>query len=187
MLDRAVGLIDACEHACCGRRCCDFSSGNFIVLYPGELNTATAAGVSLVHLVVRPSDDGGHRAVCRAGDTATCDGGYKPLDCASYPFFPTLEDDGCGAVRAGLHSPKCPLAMAMLGRHAAWVATQWRTLADASGGVRRWLKRVKLVGYQKTRRGGDAPVEAAGAPPKPLAPGPAQTMGSLPITRLDAG
>lgn len=151
MLERSAGLIDGCEHACCGRRCCDFSGGNFIVLYPGELNEATAAGAPLAHLAVRPSDDGGHRAICHAGDTATCDGGYKPLDCASYPYFPTLDDDGA-TVHSGLHSSKCPLARESLHAHADWVTAQWQELAEGSAAVRRWLRSVLLVGYNKVRR-----------------------------------
>jgi hypothetical protein len=79
--------------------CCDFQRGNFIVLYPGELDMAKAAGYSLDHLFIDSDLFGGQRARCVAHDTSTCDNGYKPLDCASYPFF-SYSVSGAGRVTA---------------------------------------------------------------------------------------
>lgn len=142
------GQIAQCRHAACGYRCCDFSGGNYIALYPGELNDAVASGASLDHLEVRPSADGGCRAICHADDKATCDGGYKPLDCASYPLFPTIAPDG--RVEAGLKGRKCPLIAATIPRHVQWVKAAWTRLAEASPAVRDWIARVRLVGYRES-------------------------------------
>lgn len=150
-MDRAIdGTIDACAHAGCGRRCCEFSHGNYIVLYPGEVREAVAAGVSLAHLEIRPSAEGGHRAICKANDKSRCDGGHKPLDCASYPFFPTAGRSP-EILGAGLQSPHCPLRTEMLSRHSAWVAEVWRQLAAQSDSIRRWIRRVTLVDYEPIR------------------------------------
>ena len=146
MGSRSDGVIEACAGAECGRRCCDFARGNYIVLYPGELNEAVAAGVSLKHLDIRPSGEGGHRAICIANDKSRCDEGYKPLDCASYPFFPTA-GRSASTVDAGRLSWHCPLRSELLARHATWVAGRWRQLARTSDGIRRWIRRVSLVDY----------------------------------------
>ena len=82
------GLIAGCAHAGCGRRCCDFSAGNYIVLYPGELNEASKRGEALDHLELRPSGEGGHRAICHAEDTARCDGGLQAARLRLVSFFP---------------------------------------------------------------------------------------------------
>ncbi len=117
------------------------------MLYPGELNQAVARGESLVHLAIRPSSEGGQRAICHANDTSSCDGGYKPLDCASYPLFPTI--DAAGKVTVELIGQKCPLVISQLQEHRLWVQRQWQILADASVRVREWIGQVSLVGYRK--------------------------------------
>ena len=59
------------------------------MLYPGELGEAYLNGESTQHLkIIDANYHGGQKAICTAKDTASCDGGLKPLDCKSYPFFP---------------------------------------------------------------------------------------------------
>lgn len=142
-----LGVIAQCEHAGCGHSCCEFAEGNYIVLYPGEVEAAYHAGKSLGHLQLMPSSGGGHRAICQAADKCTCDDGYKPLDCASYPFFPTI-DDGDG-VTADLKGQKCPLQVAALRRHRRWVVSAWSKLAAASPRIAEWIAGVKLIGYTR--------------------------------------
>ena len=141
------GQIAACDTAGCGRCCCDFSAGNYIVLYPGELNAAVDRGETVAHLAVRPSSDGGHRAICHAGDKGTCDGGYKPLDCASYPLFPSI--DARGDVTVDLTGQKCPLRLRLLDAHSAWVRQAWVRLAQRSQAVADWIASVHLIGYAR--------------------------------------
>lgn len=145
----SLGIIDQCQTAGCGRTCCEFAEGNFIVLYPGEVEQAQENGESLTHLEVTPLTHGGHRAICRAGDKSQCDGGYKPLDCASYPLFPTVDD--YGHVTVGLKGQKCPLSFASLGAHRAWVVDAWSNLCAARPDVRKWLRAIKLVGYGRVK------------------------------------
>src|SRR5262249_36867287 len=112
---------------------------------PGELEEAQQHGESVAHLRITQDDDhGGKRAVCTACDTASCDGGYKPLDCRSYPFFPVIEDGRVGAVIKGR---KCPLLVQHLIDHARWVEFAWNRVLARSPKVRRWLAAVKLHGY----------------------------------------
>jgi hypothetical protein len=147
---RNDGLLSQCPHNGCAFRCCEFQQGNYIVLYPGELQAAAARGASLSHLHVFDDDDhGGARATCRAASTATCDDGYKPLDCASYPLFPSVSADG--VLEGLLKGQKCPLDSAALDIHAEWTLGRWEALAAASPAVAAWLAEVTLVGYAPVR------------------------------------
>lgn len=145
------GSIPLCPHQGCGFKCCTFQQGNFIVLHPGELDAAKASGAGTDHLELLENYHGGHKVVCRAADTAICDGGYKPLDCASYPFFPTVNET-TGAVEGTLKGAKCPLTTAIANFHRLWVEDQWRRLADTNAEVKPWLAKVALVGYETVDR-----------------------------------
>ena len=115
------------------------------MLYPGELESARIKGQSTDHLAIEPAPHGGHRAVCVAGDKSSCDGGYKPLDCASYPFFPTI--NGAGHIHAGLKGEKCPLTVAALSNHRSWMIAQWARLVSSNPALRKWIQSTKLIGY----------------------------------------
>ena len=145
----ASGSISECANSGCGYMCCEFNQGNYIVMAPGEAELARSRGESLDHLDLSPLPYGGWRAICRAGDTATCDRGYKPLDCQSYPLFPTLDNDGHLAV--GLKGAKCPLSAARIEPHRRWVERRWKQLIEKNPTVARWLARVRLVGYQRIK------------------------------------
>ena len=150
------GIIPDCSTAGCWevlgtRRCCDFQQGNFIVLYPGELDQARATGLATDHLqITDPDYHGGQKVVCRAIDTASCDGGFKPLDCLSYPFFPAVPHGG--PVDVLLKGKKCPLAASHQQQHAARVRNTWNDLLARNPAVGPWLDRVRLVGYTDARR-----------------------------------
>ena len=145
--DGDQGRIPLCPHADCGFRCCQFNHGNYIVMFPGELAAARAQGHSTAHLEITAEENGGHRAVCRARDTGTCDNGYKPLDCASYPFFPLLGPQG-DSMFAMIRGAKCPLPLDRLDAHASWVQDTWQALLEGSQEIRSWLGGVELVGYE---------------------------------------
>ncbi len=142
------GTISYCPHQGCNFHCCEFQQGNYIVMYPGELEAAEAAGKSIGHLTSLEPYNGGFKCTCRAADTATCDNGYKPLDCKSYPFFPTV-DVSTGAIAATLKGAKCPLTPDMVTEHRTWVSRVWSQLAERTPSVRGWLAKVSLVGYDK--------------------------------------
>lgn len=139
------GTISLCPHQGCAFMCCEFQQGNYIVMYPGELEAAIRAGLSVRHLQITEPYNGGFKAVCTAGRTATCDDGYKPLDCKSYPYFPVIKD---GQIHAGLKGKKCPLTPAMTRAHAQFVEHEWRHLAEQVPAVIDWLDHVTLVGYE---------------------------------------
>lgn len=117
-------------------------------MYPGELEQARLAGKSVGHLLARPDGMGGQRAICRAKDKSTCDLGYKPLDCASYPLFPTLSANG--RVQANLKGSKCPLESNSLHAHRSWVASSWNRLRATVPGLLGWIQGVSLIGYERT-------------------------------------
>lgn len=142
------GRIGLCPHQGCNFCCTEFTSGNYIVLYPGELEKARAAGLSIAHLkVIDEQYHGGARAVCEASDRKSCDGGYKPLDCASYPLFPSVAA-GDARVTRFLKGTKCPLTPDGIVDHQAWVAEAWNRLIAENRSILRWLRRVRLVGYE---------------------------------------
>lgn len=160
-MSRDEGQIGSCATAGCGWRCCEFQQGNYIVLYPGELEQAQAAGQSTGHLKIIDADyHGGKKAICQAKCTATCDGGFKPLDCASYPFFPA--PPGANEVDLLIKGKKCPLQVEHLSAHAALVRELWNEAASWNPEITAWLNKVELVGYTEPARRISRPVQAPG-------------------------
>ena len=142
------GKIPSCENAGCGHVCCTFQQGNYIVLYPGEFEEAQNKRQSISHLVIIDDNyHGGKKAICKAKCTSTCDGGFKPLDCASYPFFPEAPEEG--VIDFLIKGKKCPLQRVHLQEHAQYVRTIWNKIIEVKPEVARWLAKVKLVGYSK--------------------------------------
>lgn len=94
--------LDSCETSGCGWKCCNIpKDGGHIILLPEELETAKG---STNHLeVIDDSYNGGKKVICKAKDTANCDGGYKPVQCGVYPLWVT---SGSKTKR----SMKCPLS-----------------------------------------------------------------------------
>jgi hypothetical protein len=155
------GQITTCATAGCGWRCCQFQQGNYIVLYPGELAAARAAGQPTAHLeITDPDYHGGQKAVCKARDTAICDGGFKPLDCVSYPFFPA--PPGSGPVELLIKGRKCPLLAQHLRHHTAIIRAAWNAVIARNPSIRGWLNKVRLIGYTE-------PVSAEPVPRKQAA------------------
>jgi len=138
------GTIDLCPHMGCQFTCCSFQQGNYIVLHPDELEQALRNGVSTSHLELIASYHGGYKAICTAKDTATCDNGFKPLDCRSYPYFPTVTE---GKIVANLKGQKCPLPISEISRHALYVQQEWTKVVSQQPAVLQWLDKVELVGY----------------------------------------
>jgi hypothetical protein len=139
------GRIELCPHQGCAFRCCDFEKMSHIVLYPGEFQQAVAEGKSVGHLEILDANfHGGVRVRCRAGNTATCDGGFKPFDCISYPFFPIPGrnvSNGTGVVAMG-KCPKCPLQTTDIPNHARRVRNAWSQLVRRNPTVSKWLASV---------------------------------------------
>ncbi|QDT68834.1 hypothetical protein MalM25_17590 [Planctomycetes bacterium MalM25] len=140
------GIIAGCATAGCGYTCCEFAQGNYIVLPPGEVEEAKDRGERLDHLELSPLPFGGWRAICHAQKTSTCDGGYKPLDCRSYPYFPIV--DSRQMLTAGLKGAKCPLKGPAIASHRHWVERAWQSLLQSSPELLEWLRSVRLVGYE---------------------------------------
>lgn len=155
------GTIALCPYQGCEYRCCRFDQGNYIVLHPGELRAAQSRGVSTAHLqVIDDGYHGGQKAVCTALEPMTCDHGYKPLDCRSYPLFPA---PGSGLLKGS----KCPLRVEHLTEHAQDVIDLW---AQQGPDTRRWLAQVRLVGYEEYASAAPPPLparEAAAAEARP--------------------
>lgn len=148
-MDQLLGVIDACATSGCGYVCCQFTEGNYIALYPGEFEEAEAAGLSTTHLSVTPLRQGGFTAVCQAKNRGNCDGGYKPLDCQSYPFFPSINQGG--EVVLGLKGKKCPLKEQSLKAHSGAILRRWSKLLRARPAISSWIREIRLIGYTKTR------------------------------------
>lgn len=138
------GTIPHCPYQNCNFHCCQFNQGNYIVMYPGEVEAARQNHEKLDHLELIPYL-GGYKAICRAKDTSCCDQGYKPLDCQSYPFFPRAPH---GFVQIGLKGKKCPLTPIHLKIHRLWVQKRWERLIQQSPEVLEWIQKVELVGYE---------------------------------------
>ncbi|MDC0935789.1 hypothetical protein OAS39_05850 [Pirellulales bacterium] len=142
-----IGILEQCPHQGCNHACCEFANGNFIALYPGELEKAKRAGLSVEHLHAIPDDAGGHRAICHANNKPLCDNGFKPLDCASYPLFPVVAPDG--SIEASLKGSKCPLRVEDLTEHRKIVLSSWTRLETYVENLEQWLLSVRLVEYEE--------------------------------------
>lgn len=146
-----IGEINTCATSGCGWLCCQFQQGNYIVLHPNELEAAKAKGLSVDHLEITDRDyNGGQKAVCKAKNTGNCDGGLKPLDCISYPFFPVVEAEGI-EVSGFIKGKKCPLQEQHLARHAQTIKGMWAAVIKQNPEVAEWLKKVELVGYTEPK------------------------------------
>jgi|SRR6266567_3101506 len=145
------GTIPLCPHKGCAFKCCDFQQMVHILLYPGEIEEAAARGRSIAHLqVIDANYRGGVRAKCCANDTATCDNGYKPLDCISYPFFPEL------ATTPGTNGTEtttvvtlakgsgCPIQDREIPRHESYVRELWLRLVRQNPKIAAWLRSLSL-------------------------------------------
>jgi hypothetical protein len=145
------GKIITCEMRDCGHTCCGFQHGNYIVLYPGELEEAAAAGQSTTHLQIIDEDyNGGKKAVCMAKNPSVCDGGFKPLDCVSYPLFPARTENG--RVDSFIKGKKCPLHEENLQEHLETIRALWNELVNLKPEVAAWIDKVELVGYTEPER-----------------------------------
>jgi hypothetical protein len=142
-LPEAFGAISFCPHKGCAFKCCDFQQTGAILLYPGEIEAAIAEGKSITHLeILDPDYHGGMRAKCRAQDTGSCDQGYKPLDCASYPLFPVLLpecDDAALDLSLTVKDSICPIHSSEISHHGRFVIETWRRLVSKSAAVKSWL------------------------------------------------
>jgi len=153
------GHIEACPHQNCGFRCCEFQQGNYILLYPGEINNAQSSNKNIGHLEIIDEDYfGGKKVICKASDTSTCDNGYKPVDCASYPFFPYLEpQDEIWDQGKFIRGIKCPLTISHLRKHAQFVHSMWQSIIADQPNVLEWLKKVKMIGYSIVSKDNERP------------------------------
>ena len=79
------GLIEACKGANCGYKCCSFGSDGHIVILPHEFDGHEK---EISHLQIIDNDYfGGKKAKCIAKDCKSCDNGYKPVMCRTYPLW----------------------------------------------------------------------------------------------------
>jgi len=138
------GKLSLCPSGGCNYHCCDFGFMAHIILYPGELDAARVAGMSTSHLeIVDDNYHGGQRAKCHATRCIDCDGGYKPLDCRSYPFVPIVTGGSqSGSSLQQLHLGKgtnCPLSLGQLSGHRENVRSWWLQLIDRQPEVLEWI------------------------------------------------
>lgn len=108
------GLIRACENSGCGWKCCSFGSDGHIVILPHELDGHEK---EISHLQIIDDDYfGGKKAKCIAKDCKSCDNGYKPIMCRTYPLW-------VKSVKKSFvfRSGKCPLNNEQLTKHKEFV------------------------------------------------------------------
>ena len=142
------GLIEHCPTANCGFRCCTRTARvSGIILHPNELDDIPKEITK--HLEIGKDYNGGTLAKCKAEDTATCDGGYKPLDCQMYPLLPRFKN---GVVtKFKIHSvdkkssTKCPLSLVKLKYHSKIIAEKLNHMPW----VHQFFNSLPAVGYKK--------------------------------------
>lgn len=104
------GLIKACKSTNCGWKCCSFGSDGHIVILPHELDGHEQ---EISHLQIIDDDYfGGKKVKCVAKDCKSCDNGYKPVMCRTYPLWVKSVKK-----RFVFRSGKCPLKNEQLDSH----------------------------------------------------------------------
>jgi hypothetical protein len=151
------GKIDACIgcSSICGFRCCHqsnlheeaFGPENAILLYPGEIDEVSRA--TRAHIQITNEDfNGGKLGYCDREnfDQSTCDPtkNFKPLDCRSYPFFPTIVN---GELKLLIDKERCPLPSLILQRHYDDILKLWTDLLVQKPELENWIKGFNLQGY----------------------------------------
>lgn len=142
------GLIEYCPSQNCNFRCCNRTARvSGIILYPDE--TENIPSNMLNHLEIGKEYKGGKLAKCKADDTATCDGGYKPLDCQMYPLLPKFKQGK--VVKFKVHSDyenkkttKCPLPLYKLKIHASIIARKLNPMRQ----LHSFFNSLPAVGYK---------------------------------------
>ncbi|NVO03153.1 MAG: hypothetical protein HXX09_10690 [Bacteroidetes bacterium] len=143
------GKISLCAEKNCKFICCNFDSGNYILLFPGELDKAINSNISISHLQILEEDSfGGHKAVCNAKQKHNCDNGYKPLDCKFYPLFPIEIIGDNFFLHKGI---KCPLKISEIANQNSFVYNETENIIIKNEKFSKWLKNVKFVGYEKVK------------------------------------
>jgi hypothetical protein len=108
------GLIRACENSGCGWKCCSFGSDGHIVILPHEF---AGHEQEISHLQIIDNDYfGGKKVKCIAKNCKSCDNGYKPIMCRTYPLW--IKSVNKGFV---FRSGKCPLKNEQLTKHKEFV------------------------------------------------------------------
>lgn len=108
------GLIRACENSGYGWKCCSFGSDGHIVILPHELDEHER---EVSHLqVIDDNYFGGKKVKCIAKDCKSCDNGYKPIMCRTYPLWVKSVKK-----KFVFRSRKCPLKNEQLTKHKDFV------------------------------------------------------------------
>jgi len=141
----SCGKISTCAEMNCNFKCCDFDQGNYILLFPGELDEAIQNNQSILHLKILEKDEmNGHKVICTATQKHNCDNGYKPLDCRFYPLFPKEITSDKIIVQKGL---KCPLDSINIENHVSFVFNETKRISAKNHLIFDWLNNATMVGY----------------------------------------
>lgn len=144
----------------CGYHCCHQQlpkegppvADESILLFPGERELALEQGESAGHIEVTGTHPaGGDFGYCNPHriDQRQChpSRNFKPLDCRSYPLFPTIRDGRL----ALLIDTRCPLSArdpARLKPHAQLILASWQREVERNPAVGHWLASLELPTYE---------------------------------------
>lgn len=153
---KLIGIIEGCIEGSkkCEFRCCDqdvpedlkpIRPIDYILMYPGEYDSEDPKQSHLEHIA---DYAGGVLARCKKEcfDQSQCDPdvNYKPLDCRSYPLFPTLSDDGLVLVK----DERCPLTTSDIDlEHYEAVLDNWLEVVTHRPQTIAWLSNLIMEGY----------------------------------------
>ena len=126
-----INKIEACFNmgSICGFKCCNHTHNkhsHFIMMYPGEYDSSQLPKVHIEILEERYGALIG-RCLHSISERKDCDGNnkFKPLDCYSYPFFPSIKN---GQLILKVDSVRCPLSRENIQTHYWQVMKVWQEL-----------------------------------------------------------
>lgn len=139
----------------CHFRCCDqsleknesISPENSILLFPGEYESVSEK-INKNHIEIRANFFGGFLGFCNPNvlnqKACSLNNNFKPLDCSSYPFFPTIVN---GNLELTADIKRCPICLDELVNHYFKIKKLWENLSKDKK-IREWIKNIKLNGYE---------------------------------------
>lgn len=140
-------LIECTYLSCkCHYKCCDhIDSSYYLFMYPGEFESST---LYKGHIQIIGEKYGAMlgKCKCTVNEREKCDGRewFKPLDCWSYPFFPSIIN---GKLTLKVDSIRCPLSASFdLHEHHNQIFEKWNNLIKNKD-IYRCIEKINIRNY----------------------------------------
>lgn len=150
-INKCKQLSSICNYWCCHqcKKIIDNSPENSLILFPGEVDNLNSKYIS--HIEIKEENFNWWKLwYCKREyfyqSNCSLDVNYKPFDCQSYPFFPTIIN---WKLELMIDS-KCPLFQEIesLKEHYLYIYNMWSNLIKENNKITSWLSSFELEWYK---------------------------------------